>query len=474
MPSKIRQLGDFAKQADDILSRIDNIDSSAISTIAQGAGFDSSSLLAAVDSDYLSTRQNFSFGLLSVGSNTLSSLGITNAKTSVQQDSDITASINTLRDGVITQLNDLNKIAAAINDDADFFDAVKTYTLANAPLSVIQGNNYGYVFGGLTSANAARGFTDRFPFAAENSNTGSYYHLHLKRGYSASSASPTNYYIVGGYTDPASATPSVSYPSSGGGGASAPGYSYWNQILKADFSSGGNASDIGDLISTMGYLGSHQSNSHGYASGGLNVITAPPGSGTANNHFNQIQKYAYASDGNSATTGFLVDNEKRAHAGHSTPHCGYTSGSANSPGNHKDTIERFPFAADTNSTDIADLSLMRQSHAGNSSDTHGYVSGGSTIEPAPSYASVTYATTIEKFSFSSNSNSTSVGDLAGSQDNYSCGVNSTTSGYTIGLVAANPPVVNQSIQKFPFASDGDAVADGIQHQFRKGQTGWQT
>lgn len=473
MPSKVRQFADLAKQVDSIVDAIE-FDSARITSITQQSGIDSAAITAMIDSDYLSTRQNFNFNSVTGKPTTLSGYGITNAKTSTQQDSDITATVNTLKDGAPTELDDLNKIAAAINDDANFFDTVQTYTLVNAPLSVIQGSNYGYVFGGITSANAARGFTDRFPFAAENSNTGPYFHSHLKRGYSASSASPTNYYIVGGYTDPASATPSVSYPSSGGGGASAPGYSFWNQIMKADFSSGGNASDIGDLIATVGYLGSHQSSSHGYASGGYSVVTAPPGSGTANSYHNRIQKYSFSSDGNSTTTGFLVDSEKRGHAGHSTPHCGYTSGSANSPGGHTDTIERFPFAADTNSTDIANLSLSRNSHAGNSSDTHGYVSGGATIEPAPSYASVTYATTIEKFSFSSNSNSTSVGDLAGTQDNYSCGVNSTTNGYTIGLVAANPPVINQSIQKFSFASDGDAVADGIQHQFRKGQTGWQT
>lgn len=471
MPSKIRQFGDLAKQFNQIVDAI-AIDSGQIQTITQEGGLDSAAIIALIDSDHLATRQSFDFGLIGGRPTTLSGYGITNAKTSAQQDSDITATIDTVRDGVATELNDLNKMASAVNDDADFFDTVKIYTLENAPRSVIQGNDKGYVFGGITSQNAARGFTDRFPFAAENSNTGASYHLHLKRGYSASSASPTNYYIVGGYTDPASATPSVSYPSSGGGGASAPGYSFWNQIMKADFSSGGNASDIGDLIATVGYLGSHQSSSHGYASGGYSVVTAPPGSGTANSYHNRIQKYSFSSDGNSTTTGFLVDSEKRGHAGHSTPHCGYTSGSANSPGGHTDTIERFPFAADTNSTDIANLSLSRNSHAGNSSDTHGYVSGGGTTEPAPSYASVTYATTIEKFSFSSNSNSTSVGDLAGTQDNYSCGVNSTTNGYTIGLVPTS--VVNQSIQKFPFASDGDAVADGVQHQFRKGQTGWQT
>ena len=472
MPSKIRQFGDLAKQFDQIVDAIE-FDSARISSLSQQGGFDSAQIISIIDSSHISTHQSFDFGLIGGKPTTLSGYGITNAKTSTQQDSDITATINTLIDGAPTELNDLNKIAAAINDDADFFNSVKTYTLANAPLSVIQGSNYGYVFGGLTSANAARGFTDRFPFSAENSNTGSYYHLHLKRAFSASSASPSNYYIVGGYTDPASATPSVSYPSSGGGGASAPGYSFWNQIMKASLASSANASDIGDLIATMGYLGSHQSNSHGYASGGYSVVTAPPGSGTANNYFNQIQKYSYASDGNSATTGFLVDNEKRMHAGHSTPHCGYTSGSANSPGGHTDTIERFPFAADTNSTDIANLSLSRSRHAGNSSDTHGYVSGGNTIAPAPSYTYTPFATSIQKFTFSSNSNSTSVGDLAGGQE-HPCGVNSTTHGYTIGRVGVSPSVVSQSIQKFSFASDGDAVADGIQHQFRDGQTGWQS
>ena len=148
MPSKVRQLGDFAKQADDILLRIDNIDSSAISTIAQGTGFDSSSLLALVDSSYISTRQSFNFEVLTNKPTTLSGYGITDAKTSTEQDSDITASVNTLKDGAPTELNDLNKIAAAINDDADFFNTVKKYTLQYAPKSVIQGHTSGFLHGG--------------------------------------------------------------------------------------------------------------------------------------------------------------------------------------------------------------------------------------------------------------------------------------------------------------------------------------
>lgn len=456
MPSKIRQLGDFAKQADDILTRIDNIDSSAISIIAQGTGFDSSSLLSSVDSNYISTRQNLSFGLLSGKPTTLSGYGITNAKTSTEQDSDITSSINTLKDGVISQLDDLNKIAAAINDDSDFFNTIKTYTLANAPLSVIQGNNYGYSYGGYNfpvgigpwgpGSNPVAGiaftYTDRFAFSSDGNITDYHNHIGGPRagsGSVAASNSSTHYYLSGGYTYPQDTNPHE------------PATGRWSQITKTALSTPISASNIGDLVEQLSSLGSHQSNTHGYTTGGQSEVPSPINS-------NKIQKFSFSSDGDAVVSGNLT-GELRTHGGHSTPHCGYTSGGYGHTNN--DVIERFPFAADTNSTDVGDLGVQRTNFAASSSDTHGYLSGGysSPITPPPIGGNTD---AIQKFPFAvSSATSTDVGDQTVGQIGAGSAGNSTTHGYTKGWTgyAQSEPGSGMpaTYQKVSFASDANSV-----------------
>ena len=60
-------------------------------------------------------------------------------------------------------------------------------------------------------------------------------------------------------------------------------------------------------------------------------------------------------------------------------------------------------------TDVADLSQARVHGAGTNSTTHGYMHGGSTgVGPNPGPGHVN---TIDKFPFTSGSNSTDVGDL---------------------------------------------------------------
>jgi hypothetical protein len=64
------------------------------------------------------------------------------------------------------------------------------------------------------------------------------------------------------------------------------------------------------------------------------------------------------------------------------------------------TIEKFPFASDTNATDIADITQSVRFAAGQSSTTSGYTSGG---DPA--------SNVIDKFPFASDIDATDVGDL---------------------------------------------------------------
>ena len=74
---------------------------------------------------------------------------------------------------------------------------------------------------------------------------------------------------------------------------------------------------------------------------------------------------------------------------------GYTSGGTTGPtAAGQTTIDKFPFSSNANATDVGDLQQARQRLAGQTSETHGYSSGGLTNPQASS-------TVIDKFSFSS-------------------------------------------------------------------------
>ena len=78
---------------------------------------------------------------------------------------------------------------------------------------------------------------------------------------------------------------------------------------------------------------------------------------------------------------------------------GYTSG-----GSYpliSNTIDKFPFAADANATDVGDLTQARSEQAEQSSTESGYNSGGK----------LPVADTIDKFPFAADANATDVGDL---------------------------------------------------------------
>ena len=106
-------------------------------------------------------------------------------------------------------------------------------------------------------------------------------------------------------------------------------------------------------------------------------------------------------------------------------------------------IERFNFASSSTNTDWGDLTVGRSTGTGSSSTTHGYGAAG---QPASSNGTV-----IDKFALASQSNATDVGDCSGRDlvgGNYS-----TTDGYVVGGRSSG---TQSTIQKFSFSSDGNA------------------
>ena len=114
------------------------------------------------------------------------------------------------------------------------------------------------------------------------------------------------------------------------------------------------------------------------------------------------------------------------------------------------TINKFSFSSDSNGVDVGELFETRSQVAGQSSETSGYTSGGNY---APGRT-----TTIDKFPFSSDTSATDVGEIiqgrgvSGGQSSKLQGF-----GYTSG---GNAPPTVTTIDKFPFAVDSPAFDVG--------------
>ena len=119
-------------------------------------------------------------------------------------------------------------------------------------------------------------------------------------------------------------------------------------------------------------------------------------------------------------------------------------------------IDKFPFATNANATDVGNLTLggPHSGGAGQSSDVSGYTSGG--------YVNgLNSINTIDKFPFASNGNATDVGDLTTIRAG-AAGQSSSVNGYTSGGYSPIPggtPTYN-IIDKFPFASNANATDVG--------------
>ena len=186
----------------------------------------------------------------------------------------------------------------------------------------------------------------------------------------------------------------------------------------------------------------------GFVSGGQ----IPP----APTNANSIEKFPFASDSNSLDHGDLTQ-PRRDSAGNSSTTHGYASGGYTpSPGPNivVNTIDKFLFSSTSNATDVGDLSTAKGFLATQSSSINGYCSGGS--PPFPSGSNV-----IDKFPFTTDTNATDIGDLTEGRY-FGMGQSSLTSGYVSGGIQ---PLSN-TIDKFPFSSDTNATDVGDLTQAR--------
>jgi len=163
-------------------------------------------------------------------------------------------------------------------------------------------------------------------------------------------------------------------------------------IEKFSFAVDSNGSDVGELTCNRCGGGGHSSPTFGYTSGGF-----VPGC------VNIIDKFPFATDASATDVGDMT-TPIRDVAGHSSLECGYASGGTV----YLDTIQKFSFVTDGNASDVAEITQARQTASGTSSSTHGYTTAGLFNPPVPG---TSVSNVIDKFPFASDTNSTDVGDI---------------------------------------------------------------
>ena len=249
-----------------------------------------------------------------------------------------------------------------------------------------------------------------------------------------------------------------------------PPVSFSNVIDKFPFASDGNATDVGDLTVARRNVTGQSSSVSGYASGGYSATPPVP-----SRFRTEIDKFPFATNSNATNIGALTVG-RYSSAGQSSDVSGYASGGQRAPQTTPpipqffvNIIDKFPFATDAGATDVGDLVILNCFVSGQSSTVSGYTSGGSGRFPATPATPSTLKNNIEKFPFATDANATDIADLTLARSAVA-GQTSTVSGYTSGGFAS--PTTNV-IDKFPFASDANATDVGDLSSVRQSIAGIQ-
>ena len=192
------------------------------------------------------------------------------------------------------------------------------------------------------------------------------------------------------------------------------------------------------------------------------VITTNPSGGVGSVWYNTTSGEAYVCT--DATAGENVWTNLGEGTGDIIPwdNYGYISGGKHIAPWYSDTVERYPFASDTNSTDWCDLVIGMRGFGACSSATYGYTMDGLA---GPGGADI-----VSKFSFSSGANGTNIGNCSEgtSYHNYgsaACqdipgGYGYNFGGYTTYGEHGGNNWEHETIERISFSTDGNMTDHG--------------
>lgn len=150
----------------------------------------------------------------------------------------------------------------------------------------------------------------------------------------------------------------------------------------------------------------------------------------------------------------------------SPPHAGTVAGYAGGGVNPAASpifftaIERHSFTSDTNATSVASMAVQRRRSHSASSEQAGYAMGGDALAAPtlPPFQGQTYYFGIEKFNFATEAPATAIGSLQFVRISSGQGCASPTHGYTGGGAIYN--MIGVQIERFPFANETETAGVG--------------
>lgn len=312
-------------------------------------------------------------------------------------------------DGSLHWLGATNELYVWDSDASKYYLLENTKSIALGEVLFTMGaSSYAYVSGNGYQYNDTNSkSTEKYAFSSSG-NGSSVGSLQKKRSFGSGLSSTTTAYIVGGYIQP----------------------SLNMNVEKFPFASAGNATNVSDMTEDQA----------GHKSASMHDHTAGYVAGHTSSTSADIYKYTYASETDSLESQGLSASVEQA-TGASSTDAGYVmGGSPSSNGGTK--IQKFLFSSGAVSAS-GQLLGNRSGVSGTSSSTHGYLAGS--------------GTNIEKFPFASDGNTSDVGDLTSGRDpKNSAGAQSAAYGYTSGGYVYPGASMSGIIDRFPFASDGNA------------------
>ena len=201
--------------------------------------------------------------------------------------------------------------------------------------------------------------------------------------------------------------------------------------------------DTSSSLFTISIPFTYAGSQYGFAAGGTTNSNTP---------VLIIGQHSYTSDIDAVSIGNLQASARGWSAGSKSMTHGYVAGGVSYPANNgQTTIQKFKFADGTSSINTGVLTTTTYSGIGLSSDGYGYSAGGDY-----------QLTKIDKYPTSSDTNATNIGNLTLYRKQ---GITSASDvlggfGYTAGGYGGSPENLRDTLDRFPFASDGNAAGVG--------------
>ena len=177
-----------------------------------------------------------------------------------------------------------------------------------------------------------------------------------------------------------------------------------------------------------------------------------------NSNSDGVDRFPFASDTNATDVGDLVGTGGSGASHHSETHAYQVHGGTNgSP--PTSIIEKYPVSTTGfTATDVGDLTQSRYATNGTHSETHGYTSGGNNVAPGTPASYLYESNVIDRYPFATDANAADVGNLLSNTGSNAAGI--TDDGNSKGYHCGGMWPRTNTIQVYSFASSSNASDTG--------------